>query len=62
MRTTVEGYVVEFAAKSYQSYSKVEAVFNSELRGELIGEIPMWIKMLLVEEGILSLAAARMEG
>lgn len=61
VRTTVEGYIVEFAAESYQSYSKAEVVFNSELRGELIGEIPTWIKMLLVEEGLLSLATARME-
>lgn len=30
VKTTVEGYVVEFVAESYQSYSKVEVVFNSE--------------------------------
>lgn len=61
MRTTIEGYVVEFATKSYQCYSKAEEMFNFELRGELIGEISTWIKMLLVEEGLLSLSTVGME-
>jgi len=52
LKTMVEGYVVKFATKSYQSYSKAEAVFNFELRGELIREVLSWIKMFLVEEGL----------
>lgn len=61
VKTTVEGYVVEFAAESYQSYSKVEAVFKFELRGELIGEVLTWIMMFLVEERLLSLPTTGME-
>jgi len=57
----VEVYVVEFVAESYQSFSKVEAMFSSELRGELLREVPTWIKMFLAEEGLLSLPTAGME-
>lgn len=36
-------------------------MFNSKLRGELIREFLMWIKMFLVEEGLLCLPTAKME-
>jgi len=57
----VEGYMVEFAAESYQYFSKAEPVFDSRLRGELIREVPTWIKMFMVEEGLLLLTTTGME-
>jgi len=53
--------MVEFATESYQSFSKEEVVLSSELRGELIREVSTWIKMFLVEEGLLSLPIVGME-
>lgn len=53
VKTTVEGYIVEFSAESYQSFSKVEAVFGSGVRGRLMREVSLWIKMFKVEEGLL---------
>lgn len=61
VKTTMEGYVVKFAAESYQSFSKEEVVFSSGLREELIREVLMWIKMFMVEEGLLPLATTGME-
>jgi len=61
VKTIVEGYVVKFATESYQSFSKVAAMFGSGLRGELIREVSMWIKMFMVEEGLLLLPTTRME-
>ena len=51
VRTTLEGYTVEFSAECYQSFSKAEAVFHSGLRGKLLKEILLWIKSLMADEG-----------
>ena len=61
VRTTLEGYTVEFAAECYQSFSKAEAVFHSGIRGKLLKEIPLWIKALMVDEGLIEFLKMRME-
>jgi len=53
VKTTMEGYIVEFSAENYQSFSKAEAMFGFKLRGRLMMEVPLWIKMFMVEEGLL---------
>lgn len=49
----MEGYIVEFVAESYQYFSKAEVVFGSGLRGRLMKEVPTWIKMFMIEEGLI---------
>lgn len=53
MKTTVEGFVVEFVVDVYQSFSKAKKELKRAARMRLVKEIPTWINMLLVEEGIL---------
>ena len=52
---------MEFTAKCYQSFSKAEATFRSGLRGRLLKEIPLWIKALMVDEGLMEFHKASME-
>ena len=61
VKTTLEGYTVEFAAECYQYFSKAEAVFHSGLRGKLLKEIPLWIKALMVDEGLIEFHKTSME-
>ena len=61
VRTTLEGYTVEFAAECYQSFSKAKAVFHSGLRGKLLKEIPLWTKALMVDEGLIEFHKTSME-
>jgi len=46
---------VAFVAKNNQAFPKAEAIFREEARGTLLQEIPLWIKVLLVEEGMFPL-------
>ena len=61
VRTTLEGYTVEFAAECYQSFSKAKAIFRSGLRGKLLKEISLWIKALMVDEGLIEFCKTSME-
>ena len=61
VETTLDGYIVEFAAECYQSFSKAEAIFRSGLRGKLLKEIPLWIKALMVDEGLMEFQKTSME-
>ena len=61
VQSTLEGYIVEFASKCYQSFSKAEDIFRSRLREELLKEIPPWIKALMVDEGIMEFQKSEME-
>ena len=61
VETTLDGYIVEFAAECYQSFSKSKAIFHSGLRGKLLKEIPLWIKALMVDEGLMEFHKASME-
>jgi hypothetical protein len=38
--------------EKYQYLSKEEVVFEKGAQGKLIWEIPLWIKIFLVEEGL----------
>ena len=61
VESTLEGYIVEFAAECYQYFSREEGTFRSGLRGKLLKEIPLWIKALMVDEGLMVFQKARME-
>ena len=53
VQNTFEGYIIKFAAENHQSYSLAEVVFKDGVRGRLIREIPLRIKVFMVEEGML---------
>ena len=61
VETTLNGYIVEFAAEFYQSFSKAKAIFRSGLRGKLLKEISLWIKALMVDEGLVEFQKSSME-
>ena len=44
---------MEFVVDVYQSFSKAKKELKRAARMRLVKEIPTWINMLLVEEGIL---------
>lgn len=56
----MEGYIIKFSAESYQSFSKAEVVFGSRLRGRLMREVSLWIKMFMVEEVLLPSPTVKM--
>jgi hypothetical protein len=58
--TTIEGYIIKFAAENHQSFSRAEEVFKKGTRGRLVREIPLWIKSFLVEEGMLIMSPTEM--
>ena len=57
----MDRYIVEFAAECYHSFSRAEAIFQSGLRGKLLKEIPLWIKALMVDKGLLEFQKSGME-
>ena len=57
----MEGYIVEFTAECYQFFSKVEDVFRSGLHGGILREIALWIKALMVDEGLMEFQKSEME-
>jgi len=50
----VKGHYSYFMVEFHQSLTKVLNIFQKELHERLIEEISMWIKMLMVERGMLS--------
>jgi hypothetical protein len=58
--TTLEGYIIEFAAENHQSFSRAEEIFKKGARGRLLREIPLWIKVFLMEEGMLIMSPTEM--
>jgi hypothetical protein len=58
--TTIEGYIIEFAAENHQSFSRAEEIFKKGARGRLLREIPLWINTFLVEEGMLIISLTEM--
>jgi hypothetical protein len=52
VKIVLEGYIIKFSIENHQSFSKAEAVFKEGVRGRLLREIPLWLKVLLVEEGM----------
>jgi hypothetical protein len=47
--------------KKNQYFSKGEVIFKEGVRGVLLWEIPLWIKVLLVEEGKFHVPSGDME-
>ena len=61
VESTLDGYIVEFAMKCYQYFSRAEDTFRSRLREKLLKEIPLWIKALMVDEGLMGFQKEDME-
>jgi len=61
VHTTLESYIIEFVAEIHQAFSKSKQIFKERARGRLLRELPLWIKFLLVEEGIFSIPLVDME-
>lgn len=49
----LECYIIEFSVECDQYFLKAEAVFRFGLWGKLPKEVISWIKILVVEEGLL---------
>jgi hypothetical protein len=60
VNTTLEGYIIEFAAENHQYFSWAEVDFKKDARGRLLREIPLWIKVFLMEEGMLTISPTEM--
>jgi hypothetical protein len=60
VNTTLEGYIIEFAAENHQSFSWAEEDFKRDARGRLLREIAMWIKVFLMGEGMLTMSSTDM--
>ena len=58
--TTLEGYIIEFAAENHQYFSWAEEIFEKGTRGRILREIPLWIKVFLMEEGMLIMSPNKM--
>jgi len=52
VQNTLEGYIIKFSMENHQSFSKAKVVFHEGTRGRFSWEIYLWIKVLLVEEGM----------
>jgi hypothetical protein len=48
-----EGYIGEFVIECTRSFNSVEINFAANPRRKLLEEIPLWIKMLLMEKGLM---------
>jgi hypothetical protein len=60
VNTTLEGYIIEFPTEKHQSFSYPEEIFKKDTRGRLLREIPLWIKVFLMEEGMLTMSPTEM--
>jgi hypothetical protein len=58
--TTLAGYIIEFAYENHQYFSRVEVYFKKDARGRILIEIPLWIKVFLMEEGMLTMSSTEM--
>jgi hypothetical protein len=61
VNTTLEGYIIEFAVENHQSFLRVEVISKKYVRGRLLREIPLWIKFVLMEEGMMIMSLTEME-
>ena len=50
VQTTLEDYIIEFGAEDHLSFSKADAMFKYGVKGRLLKEIPLWIKVLMVQK------------
>ena len=61
VQTTLEEYIIEFVVESHQYFSKVEVVLSWGFWGKLLKEVALWIKVLMMEEGLLVFQNLSME-
>jgi hypothetical protein len=61
VQTVLEGYIIDFVAKNHQAFSKSKEIFREGSRGIVLQKIPLWIKVLLVEEGMFLVPSGDME-
>jgi hypothetical protein len=59
--TTLEGYIIDFAMENHQSFSREEVIFKKGACKIILLEIPLWINVFLVEEGMLIVPSSEME-
>jgi len=45
VKTTLEGYTIEFVVENHHDFSKEEAIFREGARGALLRDIPLWINI-----------------
>jgi hypothetical protein len=60
VQTTLEGYIIEFVVENHQVFSKAEVGSREGDRGRLLREIPLWIKVLFLEEGMFHVPLVNM--
>jgi hypothetical protein len=48
-----EGHIIDFFVEYTDSFSEAERKFSEGPRKRLLEEIPLWIKMLFVEKGLM---------
>jgi hypothetical protein len=56
----LEGYIIEFSIENHQYFSKEESLFKEGSHGIFLQEIPLWIKILLVEERMFLIPSIEM--
>jgi phage head maturation protease len=57
---TLEGYIIEFAAENHQYFSCLEEIFRKGAHDRLLREISLWIKLFLMEEGMITIPSTNM--
>jgi hypothetical protein len=60
VNTMLEGYIIEFAIENHQYFSREEENFKKDARGIMLREIPLWIKVFLMEEGMMTMSPIEM--
>jgi hypothetical protein len=55
------GYIIEFVVEYIDSFNEAERKFTKGRRKRLLEEIPLWIKMLFMEKGLMHMDPNRMD-
>jgi hypothetical protein len=54
VKAQIDGFILEFATEACQSFYRAEEELKKGAQGRLLKEIPLFLKMLLVEAGMLA--------
>jgi hypothetical protein len=60
VNTTLEGYIIKFSAENHQSFSREEVDFKKYAWGRILRQIPLCIKVFLMEKGMLTISPIKM--
>jgi hypothetical protein len=52
VQTTLEGYIIEFVKRTINIFPRLKKYLKKVLEEDCCGKYPLWIKILLVEEGM----------